>query len=176
MSSGVTIFNGLIDEASIYNRALTASEIQAIYAVGSEGKCSAVPPTIIVSPTNQTVVVGKTASFSVMASGTSPLSYQWQLQWDEHCRGNQYDPDFDQRATRQAGSYAVTVTNLYGSILSSNAVLTVNPVPPCVPASSGLISWWPGEGNANDVAGANNGTLMNGVGFARRGSRPSLLL
>ena len=32
-------FNGLIDEVSIYNRALTASEIQAIYTAGSGGKC-----------------------------------------------------------------------------------------------------------------------------------------
>jgi hypothetical protein len=32
-------FNGLIDELSVYNRALSASEIQAIYAAGSAGKC-----------------------------------------------------------------------------------------------------------------------------------------
>ena len=30
----------------------------------------------------------------------------------------------------------------------------------------GCVDWWPGEGNANDVVGTNNGTLMNGVGFA----------
>ena len=35
------------------------------------------PPTIITQPTNQTVYVGGTASFSVTASGTLPLSYQW---------------------------------------------------------------------------------------------------
>ena len=28
------------------------------------------------------------------------------------------------------------------------------------------MGWWPGEGNANDVVGANNGTLVNGVSFA----------
>ena len=32
-------FNGLIDEASIYNRALTANEISAIYNAGSAGLC-----------------------------------------------------------------------------------------------------------------------------------------
>jgi hypothetical protein len=32
-------FAGLIDEVSIYNRALTASEIQAIFTAGSAGKC-----------------------------------------------------------------------------------------------------------------------------------------
>ena len=33
------LWNGLVDEASIYNRALAATEIQAIYAAGSGGKC-----------------------------------------------------------------------------------------------------------------------------------------
>src|SRR5205823_1800370 len=36
----------------------------------------------------------------------------------------------------------------------------------CVKPPSGLITWWPGEGNANDVVGANNGTLLSGVSFA----------
>lgn len=32
-------FHGLIDEASLYNRALSANEIAAVYAAGSAGKC-----------------------------------------------------------------------------------------------------------------------------------------
>ena len=32
-------------------------------------------------------------------------------------------------------------------------------VVPCTPAPSGLVGWWQGEGNANDSAGTNNGTL-----------------
>jgi hypothetical protein len=36
----------------------------------------------------------------------------------------------------------------------------------CVSPPAGLVSWWPGEGNANDIAGTNNGTLVGGVGFA----------
>ena len=31
--------DGLLDEVTIYNRALTAAEIQAIFAAGSAGKC-----------------------------------------------------------------------------------------------------------------------------------------
>lgn len=38
--------------------------------------------------------------------------------------------------------------------------------PSCVPASAGLVSWWPGDGNGNDIAGTNNGTLQNGATFA----------
>jgi hypothetical protein len=36
----------------------------------------------------------------------------------------------------------------------------------CVQAPNGLISWWPGENDASDVAGSNPGTLENGVSFA----------
>jgi hypothetical protein len=32
-----------------------------------------------------------------------------------------------------------------------------------VPAPAGLVGWWPGDGNANDMAGTNNGTLMAGA-------------
>jgi hypothetical protein len=38
--AGTRYFNGLIDEVSIYDRALTSAEIQSIYAAGEAGKCS----------------------------------------------------------------------------------------------------------------------------------------
>src|SRR5260221_3354176 len=48
-STGPWFFNGRVDEVSLYNRALSASEVQAIYAAGAAGKClnsgcSMVPP------------------------------------------------------------------------------------------------------------------------------------
>ncbi len=36
----------------------------------------------------------------------------------------------------------------------------------CVPPPPGMVSWWPGEGNAHDIIGANNGTLVGGVTFS----------
>src|SRR5689334_3178680 len=38
--------------------------------------------------------------------------------------------------------------------------------PACVAPPSGMVSWWPGDGNANDIQGSNNGTLQNGATFA----------
>src|SRR5271156_580187 len=35
------------------------------------------PPSIVTQPVSQTVTVGQTAAFSVTATGTAPLSYQW---------------------------------------------------------------------------------------------------
>src|SRR5437016_1327803 len=36
----------------------------------------------------------------------------------------------------------------------------------CVAPPSGLVGWWPGEGNAKDIIGTNNGVLVNGTTFA----------
>src|SRR5437879_5208497 len=36
----------------------------------------------------------------------------------------------------------------------------------CTPPPSGLVSWWAGEGNANDSADNNHGVLQGGMGFA----------
>jgi len=35
--------------------------------------------------------------------------------------------------------------------------------PVCVPPPSGLVSWWPGDGNANDIINS-NGSSANRVG------------
>lgn len=36
----------------------------------------------------------------------------------------------------------------------------------CVPPPSGMVSWWPGDGDASDIADGNDGTLQNGATFA----------
>ena len=36
----------------------------------------------------------------------------------------------------------------------------------CVPPPTGLVSWWPGDGNANDIVGGNDGALQGGATFA----------
>src|SRR6266478_2423250 len=82
IGNGAT-YGGLMDELSVYSRAVSSSEIAAIYSAGSAGKCAPTTP-----PTN------------------------------------------------------------------------------CVAAPSGLIGWWPAEGNANDVVGGDAGALLNGAGFA----------
>jgi choice-of-anchor C domain-containing protein len=45
-------FLGSIDELSVYNRALSGAEIQAVYSAGSAGKCLSTPPPVCVPPPN----------------------------------------------------------------------------------------------------------------------------
>ena len=35
----------------------------------------------------------------------------------------------------------------------------------CVPRPSGMLSWWPGDGNANDVVGPNDGAISPGTSY-----------
>ena len=123
-------FLGSIDEISVYRRALTAQEIQSIYAAGSNGKCSGgVPPTITSEPTNQAVLAGGTASFSVGAAGTLPLSYQWSLNGVSLSGATSAGPTLTNVQVSQAGTYAVLVGNAYGWMLSSNATLSLVTTP-----------------------------------------------
>jgi hypothetical protein len=36
----------------------------------------------------------------------------------------------------------------------------------CTPPPSGIVAWWPGDGNANDIIGGNNGTMEGTARFA----------
>jgi hypothetical protein len=161
-----TSFLGSIDEVSIYNRALAAAEIQAIYNADGAGKCTALTAPFITSqPTNQTVTAGGTATFTVAADGTPPLNYQWRWNGTNLAGATGTALTLSNVQSAQAGSYAVRVTNTFGSVLSSNAVLTVNSTPSCSPPPSGLVSWWRAEGNGNDAAGTNTATLQGGLSF-----------
>ena len=61
-----------------------------------------------------------------------------------------------------------TIPNLFRlSFLLPVALASVNQgLAQCVVPPSGLISWWPGDGNAMDIQGSNHGTLQNGATFA----------
>jgi hypothetical protein len=90
---------------------------------------SSVGPSITTQPANQTVTAGQTATFSVVAAGTAPLSYQWQ-------KNNANIPgatsaSYTTPATvsgDNGATFRVMVTNSVTSITSNSATLTVNPV------------------------------------------------
>ena len=158
-------FLGAIDELAVYSRALTASEVQAIYNAGSSGKCSSEPPVIVVVPSDQTVIEHDTAIFGVVARGATPLSYQWTLNGAALVGATDVVLTLTNVQQTQAGTYAVCVTNKFGSTNSVGALLTVSPTPPCVAPVSGIVSWWRAEGSAADELGVNNGVVAGDVTF-----------
>jgi RHS repeat-associated protein len=117
-------FPGLIDEVGYYNRALSASEIAGLYNASSAGKCQN-PPTITVQPANQNIGLGSNATFTVSATGTPQLHYQWRFNGTNLPGATLTALTLTNVQFAQAGTYAVQVTNAFGSALSSNAVLTI---------------------------------------------------
>jgi Concanavalin A-like lectin/glucanases superfamily/Immunoglobulin I-set domain len=160
-------YQGLLDEVSLYDRALSAAEIRAIYNAGTAGKCAGPSaPWIFSQPTDQTAVAGGSAVLTAWVSGTQPLAYQWRKN-NADVAGATNDPlVLTNLQFSDAGAYLVVVTNSVGSVTSSVALLTVNPAPRCAPPPPGLSCWWPAEGDAKDRLQADDGTLQGGLGFA----------
>jgi hypothetical protein len=96
---------------------------------------TAVAPSITTQPQNQSVTVGASATFTVAAAGTAPLSYQWSRNGTAITGAS--TASYTTPATTladSASSFSVTVTNSVGSITSSAAVLTVSAIPPSITA------------------------------------------
>ena len=81
-------------------------------------------PALMSQLTNVVVVAGKTASFSVAATGTAPLTYQWKFNGANLALATNAALTLSNITTNQAGTYSVAVTNTAGST-NSTAKLTV---------------------------------------------------
>jgi hypothetical protein len=87
-------------------------------------------PSITTQPANQTVNLGQTAIFSVVANGTSPLTYQWQR--NQVNISGATSASYTTPATTSAdngASFRVLVTDAVSSVTSNSATLTVNAGP-----------------------------------------------
>ena len=88
-------------------------------------------PLIITQPVNQTVTVGQTATFSVTATGTGPLTYQWYVNGVPINGATSSIYTTPPTTLGQSGSvYTVIVSNSVGSVTSTGATLTVQVIPP----------------------------------------------
>lgn len=94
---------------------------------------STAAPSITTQPVNQTVNPGTSATFSVAASGSTPMTYQWRFNSANisGATGSSYTKS-NVQATN-TGNYSVIVSNAYGTATSANAALTVN-TPPVITA------------------------------------------
>ena len=123
---------------------------------------AAVPPSITGQPSDKFVAPGGATSFTLVASGSDPLSYQWRknslnLANDGHFSGTDTDTlEINGADATDATSYRCVVSNAYGSITSSPALLTL--IGNC--ALVGL--------DNGDFEGANiNGVALGWIGYQR---------
>jgi sugar lactone lactonase YvrE len=91
------------------------------------------PPTIVTQPQSQGVALGSNSALSLAATGTVPLDYQWYFDGAPLQGQTNTTLLLSAAAYSDAGSYNVVVANLYGSVTSAVAVLSVG-FPPGITA------------------------------------------
>lgn len=101
--------------------------VSAIEILPSGTTSSVIAPSISTQPINQTVIAGQTATFKVVANGTSPFSYQWQK--NGIAISGATSAGYTTPATLSGNSgetFRAIVSNSKGSVTSSSATLTVS--------------------------------------------------
>lgn len=92
-------------------------------------------PTITQQPAPQTAAVGGTATFTVAASGDTPLTYQWQKNGANLSNGGHYSGvttaslSVSNADSSDAADYRCVVSNAYGTATSNAATLTLSGKP-----------------------------------------------
>jgi hypothetical protein len=136
----LTVSNAQVNQTGTYcvvisNSAGSITSAVATLTVG-------VPPSIVQQPSGSVIVQGQGAILSVSAVGDVPLTYQWRFDGTPLNAGTGSTFTIAPASTSDAGDYDVVVNNLYGSITSAVARLTVL-VPPSItsqPASQSVVA------------------------------------
>lgn len=97
------------------------------------------PPVITAGPLGQTNAAGVSVTFSVTATGGGALNYQWRFA-DTNLSGATTNPFVLPNAQPgDSGGYAVVVTNAFGSVTSSVAMLLITNASPSGPAPTNAV-------------------------------------
>ncbi len=114
--------NGVAFTVTVSNSAGTTTSSPATLTVNA----AAAAPSIATQPINVTVTAGQPATFTVAATGTAPLSYQWKKSGSAiaGATADSYTITATS-ATDNGATFSATVTNAIGTVTSNNAVLTV---------------------------------------------------
>ncbi|HYT19687.1 MAG TPA: choice-of-anchor D domain-containing protein, partial [Candidatus Polarisedimenticolia bacterium] len=140
-----TTDSGSTFDVVVSNTAGTVTSAAATLTVTA----AAVAPTITTPPVNQTVTAGQTATFTVVAGGTAPLSYQWQKSGINIAGATSASYTTQVTTTTDSGStFDVVVSNTAGTVTSAAATLTVSAAPaPAIQVNPTSINF------GNDVVG-----------------------
>ncbi len=157
-------FNGLIDEAQYFNRALSASEIQAIFNAGGAGQCK---PALVIQPTSLPDGAMGLPYTQTITAGAGTPPYTFTVSNGSLPPGLSLSSGGMITGTPQAtGSSNFTVQVTDANNTTAQRAYSITIVPGCVTPPPNMVGWYPGDGNAVDIQGGNNGTLMNGATFA----------
>ena len=105
------------------------------------------PPSVLQQPQSQSAWLNQSAQFSVGASGTLPLSYQWQFNGANLTSATNATLTLAGVTGANQGSYFVVVSNAFGYTNSATVSLTVNTniayvlVDPTMPVVTNFLGW-----------------------------------
>ncbi len=138
--------------------------------LSGQGRGGAIPY-IAIPPASQFSSLGTNASFTVTASGTSPLSYQWQLAGKNIAGATNNSCIRSNVQSGDAGNYQVVVTNLFGSVTSSVASLTFGSQP--LGFNGNGLNWTINQNSgyfvySTPAVAGNTLTLTDGIGSEAR--------
>jgi len=148
----------------------------------------AVKPSITSQPANQTVAAGQKATFTVAATGTVPITYQWKKNGTAISGATASIYTTPGEITSDSGAkFSVTLRNRAGSSISAPATLTVNAPALALAASSTALSFGnvpvPTSGSKpvtlTNVGNANvtiSNVSVSGPGFTATGVTSGLIL
>ena len=166
-NAGNALFRGLIDEIKIYTNALTLDEIQQAQL---NSAVTPVAASIIRQPVNRATPEGQNATFTVDATGSGLLTYQWKTNGVDVPGGNSATLTLESVTMALGGlQVRVGVSNAVGGVLSEIATLTVLSADPHLM----YLSFVEGtEQTTNStIAAANQNIHTANVGVMQGGSR-----
>jgi hypothetical protein len=128
-SSATRSFAGNIAQVAVFDKALTGSEILAMFSKATG--VAAFAPSITTQPQSAGVYSGGDVAFAVAGiNGTAPFSYQWQSNGVNIAGATNLSLVLSNVTAANNGTYDVLVKNSVSTTASSNAVLSVvTPVP-----------------------------------------------
>jgi hypothetical protein len=131
-----------------------------------------VPPSIVEGPDGATIDEGESVTLTVQASGALPLFYQW-IEDGADLPGMD-DQFYVTGPLAASATYAVRVSNAYGSVLSAPAIVTIDVVTYQEQViADGASAYWPLDDpsgtTARDLMGTYDGTIVGGVTLAQPG-------
>lgn len=122
------------DQRRVWRTALSTLGLLLLLLVAGCGSAPAVPPTspaIVTQPAAQSTPLGEFATFTVVASGSAPLTYQWNEAGSPlpgATSATYVTPAV--QASDSGSAFTVVVANAGGSVTSKSATLTVGPRSP----------------------------------------------